>query len=255
MRHRYTAAALATILMAASVQAQNSASQSRLVAIGNGATTPLCKRLAAIADSLSGASGPSLVRAIPEDQLIPPFARIWSRAEPAQLTPDLIRHIAQDRYRPDAQRELDSQKPLGAPGAVTIAASRYDARAEEIGVPRLRAAIGEGKLVVEHAAVDVVGSGKPSTAVHIGIRSDAQQAYHLIDWTVHLLPDAGNAAVIAALRDAGPSRHADIIRYGGKDYLVSPSMAARHVRLQGTTASIVTICEGTARLAADAAKR
>jgi len=255
MRHRYTAAALATILLAASVQAQNSASQSRLVAVGNGATTPLCKRLATIADSFSGTSGPPVVRAIPEELLSPPFAKIWSRAEPSQLTPDLIRHIAQDRYRLDAQRELDAQKPLGAPGAVTIPASRYDARAEELGVPKLRAAIGEGKLVVEHAAVDVVGSGKPSTAVHIGIKADAQQGYHLIDWSVHLLPDAANSNIIALLRDAAPSRHSDIVRYGGKDYLVSASMAARHVRVQGATASIATVCEGTARLAADTAKR
>jgi hypothetical protein len=164
----------------------------------------------------------------------------------------MIRHIAKYPKLLDAQRELESQKPLDG---AAIAASTYDARAEEIGVPRLRAAIGEGKLVVEQAAVDVVGSGKRSTAVHIGIRTDAQQGYHLIDWSVHLLPDGGNAGIIALLRDAAPSRPSDIVRYGGKDYLVSASMAARHVRVHGTTASIATVCEGTARLAADSAKR
>lgn len=256
MNYRHGAATIALVLLTATgLQAQDSANRNRLIAVGNGATTPLCKRLAAIADSVSATSGPPIIRAIPEDQLVAPFARIWSRAEPSQLTPDLIRHIAQDRYRLDAQRELDSQKPLGAPGAVTIAASRYDARAEELGVPKLRTAIGEGKLVVEHAAVDVVGSGKPSTAVHIGIRSDAQQAYHLIDWSVHLLPDAGNAAVITLLRDDAPTRQTDIVRYGGKDYLVSASMAVRHVRVQGANPSLATVCEGAARLAPDTAKR
>jgi hypothetical protein len=263
MRYRYAATMVAGVLMiVAAAHAQDGGNRGKLVAIGNGATTPLCKRLAAIADSYSGASaGPAMVRAIPEQQLSPPFARIWSPALPVQLTPELIRHIAADRFRLDAQQELDALKPLTSPGT-TVPGKTYDTRAEEIGVPRLRAAITEGKLVVERATVDVTGGGKPSTAVHIGIRTDAQQAYHLIDWSVHLVPDAhvsqeepNKPSIINLLRDAAPPRLSDIVRYGGKDYFTSASMGARHVRMQGTTASVATVCEGAARLADGAAKR
>lgn len=258
MRHRHAAAMLAGILLsAAAAHAQGGASPSPLVAIGNGATTPLCKRLAAVAESLSGGSGPSTVKAIPEHHLGAPFARFWQPAQASQLTPDLIRLIAIDRYRAEAQRELDSQKPLGAPGT-TIPPGRYDARAEEIGIAKIRAAIAEGKLVVEHGTVDLTGTGKPSTALHIGIRTDAQQAYHHIDWTVHLIPDAFSSreeadkpSLIGVLRNDAVARYSDIVRYGGKDYVINAAMAARTMRLNaGGNFGMATVCEGTARLTA-----
>ncbi len=239
MKYRYAAAVLAGVVMASlSASAQEGAGRTRYVAIGNGATTPLCKRLASIANQYVNAKGYYVLKAVPPRHLSAPFTQVWSPMEATRITPDILRRIAKERL----PRHTDMERQF------------FD---------QLMTARDNGRLVVERAELDLADTGAISTALHVGISTDDRQPYEQIDWSVHLVPNAfltreepGYPSMLSRFDTGGGIRFTDIIRYGNRVYLLSSGTAVYYaVQYPGPSNHVARICDGVDRPDSIAAQR